>query len=127
MDFFGFEYLDYDRLEEEAEGVKKKRVVSIPKRQAIRSIEKDKKKLPKRSKVSRGTEISKLKPKPLVLKKRKIVGSNLAEGEKYAPPKHTVKTPSTSSIGVTVILEVMTEPLPFAMLSLLASELTSLL
>jgi hypothetical protein len=44
MDALGFEYPDYDRLNEEAEGVKKKRVVSILKRQAIRSIEKDKKK-----------------------------------------------------------------------------------
>jgi hypothetical protein len=41
MDALGFEYPDYDRLDEEAGGVKKKRVVSIVKRQAIRSIEKD--------------------------------------------------------------------------------------
>jgi hypothetical protein len=97
-------------------------------RQEIRSIEEDKKKkLPKRSKVSRGTEISNLKPKPSVLKKQKIVGSDLAEEENSAPPKHTVETASTSSIGVSEILEVMTEPLPFAMLSPLGSELTSLL
>jgi hypothetical protein len=34
MDALGFEYPDYDRLDEEAGGVKKKRVVSILKRQA---------------------------------------------------------------------------------------------
>jgi hypothetical protein len=49
----GFEYPDYDRLDEEIGRVKKKRVVSILKRQAIRSIEKDKKKrLSKRPKMS---------------------------------------------------------------------------
>ena len=49
----GFEYPDYDRLDEETGRVKKKRVVSILKRQAIRSIEKDKKKrLSKRPKMS---------------------------------------------------------------------------
>jgi hypothetical protein len=128
MDALGFKYPYYDRLDEEAKGAKKKRVVSILKRQAMRSIEKDKKKkLPKRPKISRGTEISKLKPKPLVLKKQKTMGSDHAKEEKSASPKHTVETPSTSSIGATEILEVMTEPLPFAMLSPLGSELTILL
>jgi hypothetical protein len=128
MDALGFEYPDYDRLDEEAEGAKKKRVVSIMKRQAMRFIEEDKnKKLPKRPRISRGTEISKLKLKPSVLKKRKTVGSDRAKEEKSAPPKHIVETPSTSSIGVIEILEVMTEPLLFAMLSPLGSELTSLL
>jgi hypothetical protein len=54
MDALGFKYLDHDILEGEAMGVKK-RVVSILKRQAIRSIEEDKKKkLPKRLMVSGG-------------------------------------------------------------------------
>jgi hypothetical protein len=94
----------------------------------MRSIDEDKKKkLPKRLKVSGGTKISKLKPKPSVLKKRKTLGSNRAEEENSTPLKHTVETPSTSSIGVTKILEVMIEPLPFAMLIPLGSELISLL
>jgi hypothetical protein len=42
MDTLGFEYPDYERFDEEAGGAKKKRIVSILKRQAIRSIEKDK-------------------------------------------------------------------------------------
>jgi hypothetical protein len=44
MDALGFEYPDYGRFEEEAGGVKKKRVVSILKRQAMRSIKEDKQK-----------------------------------------------------------------------------------
>jgi hypothetical protein len=35
MDALGFEYLNYERLDEEARGAKKKRIVSILKRQAI--------------------------------------------------------------------------------------------
>jgi hypothetical protein len=76
MDALGFEYPDYERFEGEAKtcAVKKKRVVSILKRQAMRSIEEDKKKnLSKRPKVLGGTEISKLKPKSLELKKLKFV------------------------------------------------------
>jgi hypothetical protein len=128
MDALGFEYPDYEGLDEEAGGVKKKRVVSIMKRQEIRSIDKDKKKkLSKRPEVSGETEISKITLKPSVPKKQKTVESNLGEEEKSSPLKHTVETPSASSIGVTEILEVMTKPLPFDMLSPLGSELTSLL
>jgi hypothetical protein len=36
MDTLGFEYPDYERLDEEAGGAKKKRIVSILKRQAMR-------------------------------------------------------------------------------------------
>jgi hypothetical protein len=42
MDTLGFEYPDYEKLDEEVGGTRKKRVVSILKRQAIRSIEEDK-------------------------------------------------------------------------------------
>jgi hypothetical protein len=89
MDALGFEYPDYIRLDEETRGVKKKRVVSILKRQAMRSIKDDKnKKLPKRPKVSGGTKISKSKSKPSVLKKQK------SEEEKSAPLKHTEEASS---------------------------------
>jgi hypothetical protein len=54
MDALGFEYPDYDRLEEEAGGVKKKGVVSILKRQEIRSIEKDKQKALSKKKKNSG-------------------------------------------------------------------------
>jgi hypothetical protein len=42
MDALDFEYPDYERLDKEAGGTKKKSIVSILKRQAMRSIEKDK-------------------------------------------------------------------------------------
>jgi hypothetical protein len=42
MDTLGFEYPNYERLDEEVGGAKKNRILSILKRQAIRSIEKDK-------------------------------------------------------------------------------------
>jgi hypothetical protein len=119
MDALGFEYPDYDRLDEEAEGAKKKRVVSILKRQAQRSVEKDKNK--------RLTKKPKLTPEPSTSKKRKIISSSHDEEERSSPPKHSIETPSATSIGVTEILEVMTEPLPFTMLSPLGLELTSLL
>jgi hypothetical protein len=41
MNALNFEYPDYERLDEGAGGAKKKRVVSILKRQAMRFIEKD--------------------------------------------------------------------------------------
>jgi hypothetical protein len=41
MDALNFEYLDYDRLDEGAGGAKRKRVMSILKRQAILSIKED--------------------------------------------------------------------------------------
>jgi hypothetical protein len=41
MDALNFEYLDYERLDKGVRGAKKKRVVSILKRQAIRTIKED--------------------------------------------------------------------------------------
>jgi hypothetical protein len=43
MDALNFEYPDYERLDEGAEGVKRKRVVSILSRQATRSVKEDEK------------------------------------------------------------------------------------
>jgi hypothetical protein len=59
--------------------VKNKRVVIILKRQAQRSIEKDKNK--------RLTKRSKLSPQPSASKKRKIISSSREEEEKSSPPK----------------------------------------
>jgi hypothetical protein len=105
--------------DEEGGGLKRKRVVSILKKQAQRSVEKDKKK--------RLTKNSKLTPEPSTSKKRKFMPSSHREEERPSPRKHSAKTCSATSIGVTEILEVMTEPLPFTMLSSLGSELTSIL
>ena len=52
MDTLNFEYPDYERFDEGAEGAKKKRVVSILKRQAMRSIEKDQRAAKKQKRVS---------------------------------------------------------------------------
>jgi hypothetical protein len=41
MDALNFEYPDYDMLDEGVGGAKRKRVVSILKRQAIRSVKED--------------------------------------------------------------------------------------
>jgi hypothetical protein len=118
MDALGFEYPDYERLDEGAGGVKKKMVLSILKRQAQRFVEKDEKK--------RITKNPKLTPKPSPSKKRRTVPSSHGE-EGPSLPKHSAETPSITSISVIEIPEVMTEPLPFTMLSPLISELTSLL
>jgi hypothetical protein len=119
MDVLCFEYPDYERLHEEARGLKRKRVVSILKRQAQRFVEKEKKK--------RLTKNPKLTPEPSVPKKRKVISSSRGEEDRPSPPKHSAETPSTTSIGEIEILEVITKPLPFTMLSPLGSELTSLL
>jgi hypothetical protein len=47
MDALNFEYPNYERLDEGDEGVKRKRVVSILSRQAIRSIKEDQETLKK--------------------------------------------------------------------------------
>jgi hypothetical protein len=47
MDTLNFEYPDYERLDEGGEGAKRKRVVSILNRQAIRSVKEDQKALKK--------------------------------------------------------------------------------
>jgi hypothetical protein len=63
MDALNFEYPDYERLVEGAGGAKKKSIVSILKRQAMRSIEKDQ----RAGKRQKNLE----EPKDLAPKKRK--------------------------------------------------------
>jgi hypothetical protein len=117
MDALNFEYPDYERFDEGAEGAKKKRVVSILKRHAIRSIEKDQKAAKKNS----------AEPKDSASKKRK--SAMLAPAETKVPDvlEKTIGTSSSISASVNEILKVMTKPFPFAMLSPLGSDLTSLL
>jgi hypothetical protein len=104
MDALGFEYPDYERLDEGAGGVKKKRVVSILKRQGQRSDEKDKKK--------RLIKNLKLTPEPSASKKRKIMSSSHGEEERPSSPKRSAETPSANSIDVIEILEVISEMNP---------------
>jgi hypothetical protein len=95
MDALGFEYPNYERLDEEVGGAEKKRIVSILKSQAIKPIEKDKQRVvSKKQKIS--AELKFLAPK-------KQKSSNLAPIEakvQYSPEK-IVGTSSFSSIGVT--------------------------
>jgi hypothetical protein len=93
MDALGFEFPDYETLDEEAGGLKRKRVVSVLTRQAQRSIEAGKKK--------RLTKNLKLTPEPSTPKKRKAMSSDRGEEERPSPPKHLEKTPSAVSISVT--------------------------
>jgi hypothetical protein len=48
MDALNFEYPDYERLNKGAEGAKRKRVVSVLRRQATRMVKEDEKTLKKR-------------------------------------------------------------------------------
>jgi hypothetical protein len=96
MDALGFEYPNYERLDDEVGGLKRKRAVGVLTRQAQRSVEAGMKK--------RLTKKPKLAPKPLVLMKRMVTSSDREEGG-LSPPKHLEKTPSLASIGVKEILE----------------------
>jgi hypothetical protein len=113
MDALKFEYLDYERLSKGAEGPKRKRVVSIMKRQAARMIEEDEKAL-KKKKFSP-------EPKVAVPKKRKVVATKprITDIEEEVPP-----TPPGADVEE--ILKVMTEYLPLK-LSPLGPQLMKLL
>jgi hypothetical protein len=113
MDALKFEYRDYERLSKGAEGPKRKRVISVMKRQAARIIEEDEKALKKKK--------SSPEPKVAVPKKRKASA---------AKPKATgieEEIPSTPlAADVEEILKVMTESLPLK-LSPLGPQLMKLL
>jgi hypothetical protein len=63
MDALKFEYPDYERLDKGADGVKRKRIVSILSRQAARMVKEDEKASKKRKTTP--------EPKAAVVKKRK--------------------------------------------------------
>jgi hypothetical protein len=67
------------------------------------------------------------KPKNLAPKKRKSTMLATTKAKVQDVPEKTVSTSSSSSVGITEILKVMTEPFPYAMLSPLGSDLTRLL
>jgi hypothetical protein len=119
MDALNFEYPDYKRLDEGFRGGKRKRIVSILNRQAIRSVKEDQKVLKKQKTLS--------EPKELAPKKRKLVRTSSVETEVQDMPKHIMGPSSPSAAEVSEILKVMTEPFPFVQLSPLRLDLTSLL
>jgi hypothetical protein len=113
MDALKFEYPDYERLNKGAEGPKRKRVVSVMKRQAAKMIEEDEKALKKKK--------SSPKPKVVVPKKRKAAAAK----QKIADIEE--ETPSMPpAADVEEILKVMTESLPLK-LSPLGPQLMKLL
>jgi hypothetical protein len=114
MDALKFEYPDYERLDKGAEGVKRKRIVSILSRQAARMVKEDE----KASKRRKSTP----EPKATASKKRK------AESPVPKVSEAAEETPSTPpAVKITEILKVMTESLPIKLLSPLGPELMKLL
>jgi hypothetical protein len=114
MDALKFEYPDYERLDKGAEGVKRKRIVSILSKQAARMVKED-------EKASKKTKTA-LKPKAAVSMKRK------AETPEPKITEATEETPSTPPAAeIAEILKVMTESLPIKLLSPMRPELTQLL
>ena len=113
MDALNFEYPDYERFDKGAEGLKRKRIVSILNIQAARLVKEDEK-ISKKAK-------SAPKPKATVSKKRKpeVAEPKVAEARE--------ETPTPSAAEVAEILKVMTESLPIQLLSPLRPELTKLL
>jgi hypothetical protein len=113
MDVLNFEYPDYERLNKDAKGQKRKRIVSVLSRQAARMVKEDEEAIKKKK--------SSTEPKVAAPKKRKVAALK---------PKTTEieeETPSTpSATDVEGILKVMTESLPIK-LSPLGLYLTKLL
>ena len=114
MDALKFEYLDYEWLSKGAEGVKRKRIVSVLNRQAARMVKEDENVLKKRK--------SSPKPKVAASKKRK---AEIPEPKVTEVEEETPSTPPTTDVAE--ILKVMTESLPIKLLSPLGSELMKLL
>jgi hypothetical protein len=114
MDALKFEYPDFERLDKGVEGVKRKRIVSILRRQAARMVKED-------EKASKKTKTAP-EPKVAVSKKRK------AEAPEPKVTKATEETGSTPPAAeIAEILKVMTESLPIKLLSPLGPELPKLL
>jgi hypothetical protein len=119
MDALNFEYPDYERLDEEAGGAKRKRVVNILSRQAARSVKEDEEAL---KKMKTAPELKASAPK-----KRKLDKIPPAKLKVHDAPKRTLSPPSPSAAEALEILKVMTESPPFKLLSPLGSKLTNLL
>ena len=112
MDALNFEYPDYERLDKGAEGVKRKRIVSILSRQA------EDEKILKKAK-------SAPEPKATISKKRKLDITPSAE-----PKVDEIgeEAPSTlSAAEVAEILKVMTDSPHFKLLSPMGSKLIQFL
>jgi hypothetical protein len=112
MDALDFEYPDYERLDKDAEGQKRKRVAGALNKEATKSMKDDEEQLKKK----------KLKPEPKTdaLKKRK---ATTPKQKAIDDEEETAATPSATDVEE--ILKVMTESLPIK-LSPLGPHLTKL-
>jgi hypothetical protein len=119
MDALNFEYPYYDRLDEGAKVGKRKRIVSILGRQAARSVKE----------VHNASKKQKTLPesKDSALEKQNLDRISSADMKVRDVPEKTMSPPSPSTAEVSEILKVMTESIPFALLSPLRLDLTSLL
>jgi hypothetical protein len=113
MDALKFEYPDYEHLSKGAEGPKRKRVVSVMKRQAATMIEEDEKALKKKK--------SSPEPNVAVTKKRKAAAAK----QKTTDIKEEIPSMPPAA-DVEEILKVMTKSLPLK-LSPLGPQLMKLL
>jgi hypothetical protein len=119
VDALNFEYTDCERLDEGGRGVKRKRVVSILGRQATRSVKEEQKASKKQKTRSR--------PKDSAPKKCKLIRITSMDMKVQDVSEKTIGPPSPSTAEVSEILKVTTESIPFALLSPLRLDMTSLL
>jgi uncharacterized protein YkwD len=117
MDALNFEYPYYERLDKGAKGVKRKRIVSILNRQAVRLVKEDENILKKAK--------SAPEPKVAISKKRKLDMTPSAEPRVVETREEAPSTPSAAEVAE--ILKVMTDSLPIKLLSSLGPELTKFL
>jgi hypothetical protein len=99
MDALDFEYPDYERLDKDAEGQKRKRVASVLNKEATKSMKDDEEKLKKKK--------PKPEPKTDASKKRKSIAP---KQKAIDVGEETAATPSATDVEE--ILKVMTESLP---------------
>jgi hypothetical protein len=117
MDALDFEYPDYERLDKGAEGMKRKRIVSILNTQATTLVKEDENILKKAK--------SAPEPKAAISKKRKL---NITPSSKPKVAEAREEAPSTPPAAeIAEILKVMTDSLPIKLLSPMGLELMKLL
>lgn len=95
MDALQFDYLDYPKISEEAAGVKRKRTVSIMKRQAVRSVKEKNKEITtkqKREEAEEG-ESSHSGPKSPPPKKQRMAKPDRAGKKPSELPKKVTRSP----------------------------------
>ena len=117
MDTLNFEYPDYERFDKGAEGLKRKRVVSILNRQAARIVKKD-------ENISKKTK-SAPQTKAAISKKQKLDMTPSVEPKVVEAREEAPSTPSVAEVAE--ILKVMIDSLPIKLLSPLGPKLTNFL